>query len=100
MRVAVVRRYRPCPAGLRVLCLSLVMLGLIDSAALASLALAAALSGGAGSGVRVGLAFVALAGVAAAALIVALPRLVGSKRTLGFRLGRWLGPRTTSLGGS
>ena len=42
MRVAVVRRYPGCPAGVRVLCLSLVMLGLIDSAALAPLAFAAA----------------------------------------------------------
>ena len=41
MRVAVVRRYPGCPAGVRVLCLSLVMLGLIDSVALAPLAFAA-----------------------------------------------------------
>src|SRR6266571_4811714 len=46
MRVAVVRRYPPCPAGVRALCLSLFMLGLIDSAALAPLALAAAVVGG------------------------------------------------------
>ena len=78
MRVAVVRRYRPCPVGVRALCLSLVMLGLIDSAALAPLALAAAVFGGAGNGVRAGLAVVAVCGVAAAALIVALPRLVAS----------------------
>ncbi len=97
MRVAVVRRYRPCPAGVRALCLSLVMLGLIDSVALAPLALAAAVLGGAGNGVRAGLAVVAVGGVAAAALIVALPRLVASRRTLRFRLGRWLSPRTTSL---
>ena len=45
MRIAVVRRYTPCPTGVRVLCLSLVMLGLIDSVALAPLALAAAVSG-------------------------------------------------------
>ena len=43
MRVAVVRRYPGCPAGVRTLCLSLVMLGLIDSVALAPLALAAGL---------------------------------------------------------
>ncbi|TML79252.1 MAG: hypothetical protein E6G09_15950, partial [Actinobacteria bacterium] len=96
MRVAVVRRYRPCPAGVRALCLSLVMLGLIDSVALAPLALAAAVFAGAGTGVRAGLAVVAVAGVAAAVLIVALPRLVASRRTLRFRLGRWLSPRTTS----
>jgi uncharacterized membrane protein YbhN (UPF0104 family) len=97
MRVAVVRRYPPCPCGVRALCLSLVMLGLIDSAALAPLALAASVFGGAGNGVRAGLAAVALAGVAAAALIVALPRVVGSTRTTRFRLGRWLSTRTTSL---
>jgi hypothetical protein len=76
-RVAVVRRYRPCPASVRALCLSLVMLGLIDCVALAPLAFAAA-------------------GLAAAALIVALPRLTASKPVLRFRLGRWLDPRTTS----
>jgi hypothetical protein len=97
MRVAVVSRYRPCPAGVRALCLSLFMLGLIDSVALAPLALAAAVFAGSGNGVRAGLAVVAVAGVAAAVLIVALPRLAASRRTLRFRLGRWLSPRTTSL---
>jgi hypothetical protein len=71
MRVAVVRHYRPCPAGVRTLCLSLVMLGLIDSAALAPLAFVGAVFPGAGMGVRAGLAVVAVAGVAAAALILA-----------------------------
>jgi uncharacterized membrane protein YbhN (UPF0104 family) len=97
MRVAVVRRYQPCPAGVRTLCLSLVMLGLIDSVALAPLALAAAVFSDAGNAVRAGLVVVAVAGVAAAAVIVALPRLVASKRSLRFRLGRWLSPRTTSF---
>src|SRR5581483_4740335 len=62
MRVAVVRRYPRCPAGIRVLCLSLVMLGLIDSVALVPLALAAAVLPGVGWGVRAGLAVVAVAG--------------------------------------
>jgi Lysylphosphatidylglycerol synthase TM region len=96
MRVAVVRRYPGCPAGVRALCLSLVMLGLIDSAALAPLALAALAARSAGIGVRAGLAVVALAGLAAAALILALPRLAANRRALRFRLGRWLSPRTTS----
>jgi len=100
MRIAVVRRSPGCPAGVRALCLSLVMLGLIDSAALAPLALAGAVFPGAGIGVRIGLAVVAAAGVAAAALIVALPRLATTKRALQFRLGRWLSPRTTSLHGA
>jgi hypothetical protein len=96
MRVAVVRRYPGCPAGIRVLCLSLVMLGLIDSVALAPLALAAAILPGVGWGVRAGLGVVAGVGVMAAALILALPRLAVTNRFLRFRLGRWLGPRTTS----
>ena len=96
MRIAVVRRYPGCPAGVRVLCLSLVMLGLIDSVALAPLAFAAALFPGAGMGVRAGLAVVAAAGVASAAVILALPRLAASRRALRFRLGRWLSPRTSS----
>ena len=97
MRVAVVRRYPGCPAGIRVLCLSLVMLGLIDSAALAPLALWPPRFPGRRDGVRAGLAVVAVAGVAAAAVIVALPRLAASRRAARFRLGRWLSPRTTSL---
>ena len=97
MRVAVVRRYPPCPASVRALCLSLVMLGLIDSAALAPLAFVGAAFPGAGIGMRAGLAVVAVAGVAAAALILALPRLAASRQAVRFRLGRWLSPRTTSL---
>ena len=97
MRIAVVRRYPGCPAGVRALALSLVMLGLIDAAAIAPLALAAAAVPGVGNGVRIGLAVVVAGGAAAAAVIVALPRLATSERALGFRLGRWLSPRTTSL---
>ena len=97
MRIAVVRRYPGCPAGVRALCLSLVMLGLIDSAALTPLALVAVAFPGAGIGVRAALAVVAVAGVAAASVIVALPHLAASRRALRFRLGRWLSPRTTSL---
>ena len=95
MRVAVVRRYPGCPAGVRTLCLSLVMLGLIDSVALAPLAAVAAVFA-TGVGVRAGLAVVTVAGIAAATLILALPRIVVSRRALRFRFGRWLGPRTTS----
>jgi uncharacterized membrane protein YbhN (UPF0104 family) len=98
MRVAVVRRYPGCPAGIRVLCLSLVMLGLIDSVALAPLALAAAVLPGVSWGARAGLVIVAVAGAMAAVLILALPRLAVTNRFLRFRLGRWLGPRTTSRG--
>jgi uncharacterized membrane protein YbhN (UPF0104 family) len=96
-RIAVVRRYPGCPAGLRAIALSLVMLGLIDSAALAPLASVAAAFPGAGIGVRAGLSVVGAGGIGAAAVIVALPRLAASRRALRFRLGRWLSPRTTAL---
>jgi hypothetical protein len=96
-RVAVVRRYPGCPAGVRVLCLSLVMLGLIDAVALAPLALAGAVVPGTAVAARAGLAVVALGGFAAAVLIVSLPRLAATGTALRFRLGRWLQPRTTSL---
>ena len=97
MRIAVVRRYPGCAAGVRALALSLVMLGLIDSAALAPLALVGVVVPGAGLWIRVGLAVVTAGGIAAASVIVALPRLAASERALRFRLGRWLSPRTTSL---
>jgi hypothetical protein len=99
-RVAVVRRYPGCPAGVRVLCLSLVMLGLIDTVALAPLALAGAVVPSTTVAARTGLAVVAAGGVAAAALIVGLPRLAAGSTALRFRLGRWLQPRTTSLNAS
>jgi Lysylphosphatidylglycerol synthase TM region len=97
VRVAIVRRYPGCPVGVRGLCLSLVMLGLIDSVALAPLAFAAVAFPGLTVGLRAGLALVGAAGVAAAALIVVFPHLAASRRVLRFRLGRWLCPRTTSL---
>jgi uncharacterized membrane protein YbhN (UPF0104 family) len=96
MRVAVVRRYPGCPAGVRVLCLSLVMLGLIDSVALAPIALVAAVLPGVGWSVRAGLTVVAVAGFVAALVVLLLPRLAATNRFLRFRLGRWLAPRTTS----
>jgi uncharacterized membrane protein YbhN (UPF0104 family) len=96
MRVAVVRRYPGCPAGVSTLCLSLVMLGLIDSVALVPLASVGAVATGAAVGVRAALALVALAGVAAAALILGLPHLAKNRHATSYRLGRWLGPRTTS----
>jgi hypothetical protein len=70
---------------------------LIDSAALAPLAFVGAVLPGAGTGVRAGLAAVTAGGIAAAAVIVALPRLAASRRALRFRVGRWVNPRTTSL---
>ena len=98
VRIAIVRRFRSCPAGVRPICLSLGMLGLIDSAALAPLAFAAAVLPGPSLGVRLGLVLLAVVGLAAAALVFALPRIARGRQLLRFRIGRWLSPRTTSLG--
>jgi Lysylphosphatidylglycerol synthase TM region len=97
VRIAIVRSFRGCPAGVRTLCLSLFMLGLIDTVALAPFALAATVLPGHSLGARLGLALLTVAGLAAGALIVLLPRLAASPRLLRFRLGRWLRPRTTSF---
>ena len=97
VRIAIVRRFRDCPAGVRPLCLSLFMLGLIDAVALAPFAFAAALLPGQTMAMRVGLAFLAAVGLAAAVLVLAMPAMSASSLVLRFRLGRWLRPRTTSL---
>ena len=97
VRIAIVHSFRGCSPGVRTLCLSLFMLGLIDTVALAPFAVAAALLPGHSLGVRLGLAFLAVVGLAAGALILALPRLTANGWLLRLRLGRWLRPRTTSL---
>jgi hypothetical protein len=97
MRIAVVRRYPGCPASVYTLAFSLVMLGLIDSVALAPIATAAFLVPSGGNAVRAGLAVVAFGGVAAAGVIVTLPRLKASRRAKRFQLVRWACPRIRSL---
>jgi hypothetical protein len=88
VRIAVVRRHRGCPAGVRTLMLSLVTLGLIDTLALAPIAGSAAIAADVPRALRAGLIIVFAAGVAAGLLVVALPRLRG--RVLNVRIVRWL----------
>jgi Lysylphosphatidylglycerol synthase TM region len=95
IRIAIVRRYPGCPVGVRGVCLSLVTLGLIDTVALAPLAAAAAAFPGNSPGVRAGFAVVAIGGVGAAAVVLALPGLSARTRLARFRLVRWLAPRAT-----
>jgi hypothetical protein len=89
IRVAVVRRCRGCKASLGAVGLSIVLLGLLDSAALTPLASVAAAGSGASTGFRVGLGLVAAAGVAAAGVVLTLPRLAAHPRVAGFRLAGW-----------
>ena len=95
VRVAVVRRYQGSCAGVGALCLSLFMLGLIDTVALMPFASAAAATSDASLPVRVGLGVVAFAGLGAAVVVLALPRLGASGRLLRFRLVRALARRAT-----
>lgn len=70
VRIAVVRRYSA--AGVGTLCLSLFMLGLIDTVALMPLASAAAATRDASLAVRIGLGIIAFAGLGAAVVVFAL----------------------------
>jgi uncharacterized membrane protein YbhN (UPF0104 family) len=96
VRVAVVRRATNGQAGVGPVCLSLFMLGLVDTAALMPLAGTAAATADASGAIRAALAVVALAGFGAAIVIAALPRLIASGRLIRFRIAHWLGDRVTS----
>ena len=96
VRVAVVRRQPNCPAGVRAVVFSLFALGLIDAVALIPLAsTSAALTHS--TGVRIALALVAAAGVAAAAVIVVLPYVMRSARLIRFRITHWLHDRSPCI---
>src|ERR687887_1135385 len=89
IRIAVVRRLPGRTAGIGAICLTLLVVGLLDSAALAPLASVAAAATESG-GVRVGFAVVAVAGVAAAGLVLFLPRIACLRLVARFKVGRWL----------
>jgi Lysylphosphatidylglycerol synthase TM region len=93
IRIAVVKRYPGTRTGLGTLALSLVVLGMLDNAALTPLASVAAADARTWS-VRAGFAVVAAAGVAAAVVVAMLPKLVGWRRLSRFRVGRWLAAQT------
>jgi len=95
IRIAVVRRLpgKKKTAGFGAICLTIIVVGLLDSAALtpmASIAAAASHSGG----VQAGFALVAAAGVAAAALVLCLPRIARLGFVGRWKVGRWLKEHT------
>jgi uncharacterized membrane protein YbhN (UPF0104 family) len=96
VRVAVVRRFGASDSCVGTVCLSLFMLGLIDTAALTPLASSAAATSDSSVAVRAGMVLVAAAGLASAVIITVLPRLIASGRFIRFRIARWLFARTTS----
>jgi hypothetical protein len=95
IRIAIVRRYPGCPVCVRGLCLSLLTLGLIDAVALSPLATAAAAFPGNSPAVRAGFAVIGIGGIAAAAIVLGLPRVCAGTRLARFRLSRWVSPRAT-----
>jgi hypothetical protein len=95
VRVAVVRRYSGVEC-VPTVCFSLFMLGLIDAAALMPLASSAAATSDSSVGVRAAMGVVAAAGLGAAILVVALPRLAASAWLIRFRVARWIGARVIS----
>jgi uncharacterized membrane protein YbhN (UPF0104 family) len=96
VRVAVVRRCRRRRAGFGAVALSLIVLALLDSAALTPLASVAFAVAHVHGWMRLGLVLVAVAGVLAAAVVFALPRLSRFGFVSRFRVGRWLGTNSTS----
>jgi hypothetical protein len=96
VKVAVVRRYAGSGAGVGTVCLSLFMLGLVDTAALMPLASTAAATSDAAAGVRIAMGVVAFAGLGAAVVVAFLPRLTASGRLIRFRIARWLSERSIS----
>src|SRR2546421_2487223 len=89
IRIAVVRRLPGKTVGFGALALTLIVVGLLDSAALAPMASIAAAASHRGS-VKAGFSLVAAAGVAAALLVFFLPRLSRLGWVARFKLGRWL----------
>ena len=93
LRIACVKRFPGVRTGLGAVALSLVVLGLLDNAALAPLSAVAAVHAHAWT-VRIGFGVVAVAGVLAAALVASLPKIAGRAFFMRFRFGRWLAGHT------
>jgi uncharacterized membrane protein YbhN (UPF0104 family) len=93
IRIAVVRRGPGTKSGLGAICLTLIIVGLLDSAALTPMASVAAAASHSG-GVQAGFALVAAAGVAAAALVLFLPRIARLGFISRWKVGRWLKEHT------
>jgi uncharacterized membrane protein YbhN (UPF0104 family) len=93
IRIAIVRRFPGTKAGLGTVGLSLIVLGMLDNAALTPLASVAAI-GSSHWTAQAGFAIVAAAGVAAAAIVAFLPRLATRPLVTRWRFGRWIADHT------
>jgi hypothetical protein len=93
LRIAVVKRFPGTKAGLGTLGVSLLVVGMLDNAALTPMASVAA-AGSSHWTTRAGFAVVAAAGIAAAGVVAYLPRLVRRPFVTRWRVGRWLAEHT------
>ena len=96
VRFAVVRRCRRRRVSFGAVALSLFLLGLLDAVALAPFASVAAGVSNVGWWIRAGLIVVAVAGVAAAAVVLNLAALARVPRLARFRLAGWVGEHAAS----
>ena len=95
IRIAVLRKCRRRRASFGAVALSLFVLGLLDSAAMAPLASAALAAAHVGSWMRIGLGVVMVAGVLAAAVVLYLPRIARVRHFARFRMARFVGENAT-----
>jgi uncharacterized membrane protein YbhN (UPF0104 family) len=93
IRIACVRKFPGTRAGLGAIGLTLIIVGLLDNAALAPLA-GVAIADARSWTVRAGFLIVAVAGVLAAAVVAMVPKFAGMRRVMRFRIGRWLSEHT------
>lgn len=93
IRIACVSRYPGTKTGIGALGLSLIVLGMLDNAALTPLASVAA-AGSHQWTTRVGFAVVAAAGIAAAGIVAFLPRIARLPFVARWRVGRWIAEHT------
>jgi uncharacterized membrane protein YbhN (UPF0104 family) len=93
IRMACVKRFPGTRVGLGTLGLSLIVVGLLDNAALAPLA-SVAMADSRSWTVRAGFAVVAVAGVLAALVVAMMPKFAGMRRVMKYRVGRWLSQHT------
>ena len=93
LRIACVKRFPGTRAGIGTLGISLIVLGMLDNAALTPMATVAAADASSWT-VQLGFAVIAAAGVAAAVVVAMLPKLGGWRRAMRFRVGRWLAEHT------
>jgi uncharacterized membrane protein YbhN (UPF0104 family) len=93
VRIACVKRFPGTRAGIGTVALSLIILGMLDNAALAPMASVAAADASSWS-VRLGFAVVAFGGVLAAIVVATIPKFSGWRRVMKYRVGRWLAEHT------